>query len=111
MSADDIEALPPPYQESIRQLHRTVEAAIATIEALRAENEQLSERIEALERRPDVPDDATVLTFDDPPEALREQIQDFLTIIDQYLGTGDGHAEEPWSPHMLSPSSPHTDAS
>lgn len=88
----DLRALPSEYREAVAQLQDTIEQAVETIAVLRAENERLSERVDVLEKRPDVPDDATVVTLDDSPDALREQIRRFIAIIDDYLNTGDGAA-------------------
>ena len=92
LTEEDLQALPSEYRDTIERLQDTIEHAVETIASLRAENARLSERVRVLEQRPDVPDDATVVALDDSPDALREQIRGFITLIDEYLNAGDGAA-------------------
>jgi FtsZ-binding cell division protein ZapB len=79
--------IPEAHRDVVERLYRTVQAAVATIDELRAENERLRERIEELEAEPEYPDDETILALDDNPEAVREQITQFINTIDTYLNT------------------------
>jgi len=77
--------VPDAHRDVLRRLTRRVEAAVETIERLRAENERLRRRVEELEAGPDLPEDETLLTLDDDPEALRDRITQFIDAIDAYL--------------------------
>ena len=77
--------IPEAHRDVVERLYRTVQAAVATIDELRAENERLRERIDELEAEPDVPDDETILALDDNPEEVRERITQFINTIDTYL--------------------------
>ena len=91
-SAVDLSHLPEEHRDVVRRLHRQVKRATATIDELQAENERLRRRVEELEAQPAVPEDETVLTFDDDPEALRTRITQFIDAIDTYL---DSRPSEP----------------
>ena len=80
-----LSALPADHRYVVERLTRRVERAAETIRRLRAENERLRRRVEELEAGPDVPEDETLLTIDDDPEALRERITQFIDAIDDYL--------------------------
>jgi FtsZ-binding cell division protein ZapB len=77
--------VPDAHRDVLRRLTRRVEEAVETIERLRAENERLRRRVEELEAGPDLPDDETILTLEDDPEALRDRITRFIDAIDAYL--------------------------
>lgn len=83
--ASDLADLPEVYRDALRRLRDRITEAADTIAQLRAENEQLRERIQELEKRPVLPDDKAVLTLDDDPEALRSRVTDFIDAIDAYL--------------------------
>lgn len=83
----DLSHLPAEHRPVLRRLHRRVEQTTETIDRLRTENEQLRQRVEELEAEPRVPKDKAVLTLDDDPEELREQITHFIGAIDTYLET------------------------
>ena len=70
---------------SLERLRDRVQEAADELERLREENAALRERIEALETRPPVDPDATMLTFDEDPEALRRKVESFIDAIDAYL--------------------------
>jgi hypothetical protein len=107
---DALDALPPEQRDTVERLRRMVEAAVHTIGALRDENQRLEAKVRQLEKRPAVPDDATVVTLDDSPEALRKQIKGFIALIDQYLDAGDGTAEGAPSPLSLAQPSSQDEA-
>jgi len=90
--AKDLSHLPAEHREIVRRLHRRVEQAVETIEALRAENERLRQRVEELEAKPSFPEAETVLTLDDDPEEVRERISYFLDTIDTYLEAAEPNA-------------------
>lgn len=77
--------LPAEHRDAIRRLSRRVAQAVDTIEQLRAENERLRRRVEELEAGPDRPDDETVLSLEDDPDALRDRITQFIDAIDACL--------------------------
>ncbi|PSQ97752.1 MAG: hypothetical protein BRD55_01000 [Bacteroidetes bacterium SW_9_63_38] len=81
------ETVPDVHRDVVRRLHRKIQAAVSTIEALRTENERLRERVEELEAEPEFPDNETVFALDDDPEDVREQITQFINTIDTYLET------------------------
>jgi hypothetical protein len=81
----DLSALPEEHRGIVRRLHRRVTQAVRTIEELRAENERLRRRIEELEAGPTVPEDESLFTLDEPPDALRDRITAFIDAIDTYL--------------------------
>lgn len=83
----DLSHLPAEHRPVLRRLHRRVEQTTETIERLRTENRRLRQRVEELEAEPRVPDDKAVLTLDDDPQELREQIANFIGAIDTYLET------------------------
>lgn len=83
----DLSHLSAEHRPVLRRLHRRVEQTRETIERLRTENQRLRQRVEELEAEPRVPKDKAVLTLDDDPEELREQITDFIGAIDTYLET------------------------
>jgi len=90
--------VPEAHRRRLRRLARTIEQAVDTIERLRTENERLRRRVEELEAGPDLPDDETLLSLDDDPEALRDQITQFIDAIDAVLdrpvpGPSDDAAE------------------
>lgn len=76
------------HQDVVRRLRTKVDRAATLLEQLQAENERLRRRVEELEQQPSVPDDKAVLTLDDDPETLRDQISDFIEAIDTYLEDG-----------------------
>jgi HPt (histidine-containing phosphotransfer) domain-containing protein len=88
------DGLPDEHREVVRRLSQQVAAAVETIEELRAENERLRRRVEELEAGPEIPDDETLLTLDDDPDAVREQITEFIDTIDSFLATASD-ADEP----------------
>ncbi len=92
--AVDLSHLPAEHREAMQRLHRRVEEAAETIERLRAENRQLRERVDELEARPTFPEAETVLTLDDDPEELRDQITEFIDAIDTYLEAGPSDDED-----------------
>jgi len=77
--------VPDAHRDVLQRLRHRVEEAVETIERLRAENERLRRRVEELEAGPDRPDDETILTLEDDPEALRDRITRFIDAIDAYL--------------------------
>lgn len=77
--------LPAEHRDVVRRLFQQVQAAVDTIEDLRAENERLRRRIAELEAEPEYPDDETVLALDDHPAEVRERITQFINTIDTYL--------------------------
>jgi predicted nuclease with TOPRIM domain len=81
------DGLPDEHREVVRRLSQQVAAAVETIEELRAENERLRRRVEELEAGPEIPDDETLFTLDDDPDAVREQITEFIDTIDSFLAT------------------------
>lgn len=83
--APDLSHLPAEYRDAVGRLHRKVEQAAATIERLRAENDRLRRRVEALEEKPDVPEGETVFALDDDPETVKQRISRFIDAIDTYL--------------------------
>jgi FtsZ-binding cell division protein ZapB len=78
----------------VRRLFQQVQAAVDTIEDLRAENERLRRRIAELEAEPDYPDDETILALDDDPAEVRERITQFINTIDTYLDPDPAPASE-----------------
>jgi hypothetical protein len=90
--------LPPEHRDAVRRLSRRVAQAVDTIEQLRAENARLRRRVEELEAGPDLPDDETLLSLDDDPDALRDRITQFIDAIDACLERpvpGAADAEDP----------------
>jgi len=77
--------LPAEHRDVVRRLFQQVQAAVDTIEDLRAENERLRRRVAELEAEPEYPDDETVLALDDNPAEVRERITQFINTIDTYL--------------------------
>lgn len=71
--------------QSLERLRDRVRLAARELERLRQENRTLRERIDQLERRPTFDPEATVLAFDEDPEALRAKIERFVEAIDAYL--------------------------
>ena len=90
--ADDLSHLPAEHRAVIRRLRRRVEQAVETIEALRAENERLRQRVEELEAKPAFPEAETVLTLDDDPEEVKDRISHFIDTIDTYLEAAEPDA-------------------
>jgi predicted RNase H-like nuclease (RuvC/YqgF family) len=90
-----LDHLPAAHRETVRRLQRRVEQAVATIERLRSENRRLRDRVEELESQPAFPEDETVFTLDDDPEAVKERINRFIDAIDTYLDASpdDGAAD------------------
>lgn len=80
-----LDHLPAEHRDVVRRLFQQVQAAVDTIEDLRAENERLRRRIAELEAEPEYPDDETVLALDDNPAEVRERITQFINTIDTYL--------------------------
>jgi len=85
LDEEALSRLPAGQQEAIKHLHTQVARAVTAINALKAENERLRERVEQLEQRPAVADDETFLTLPADPEALRDTLDDFIRSIDAYL--------------------------
>lgn len=71
--------------QSLERLRDRVQAAAEELHRLRAENEQLAARIEALESRPHLDVEGTVLAFDEDPDAIRRKVEGFIDAIDRYL--------------------------
>lgn len=109
-TAPDLSNLPDEHRDTVRQLHRRVDQAAATIERLRSENERLRSenkqlrsenehlrrRVEALEEQPTFPDAETILTLDEDSEAVRRRIVRFIDAIDAYLEAAESasHPDE-----------------
>lgn len=70
---------------SLERLRHHVEEAAHELERLREENKRLHERLQEAESRPVVDADEAVVTFDDDPEVLRQKVNSFIEVIDQYL--------------------------
>lgn len=92
--APDVSHVPAEHRPAVRRLHRRVEQAAEAIQQLRAENERLRRRVEELEAQPSFSEDETVLTVEDDPEEVRDQITRFIDTIDAYL---DAAAPDPES--------------
>ncbi len=71
--------------QSLERLRDRIKTAAHELERLHKENAALAERIRALEARPAVDLDGTVLAFDEDPDALREKVAGFIEAIDTYL--------------------------
>jgi FtsZ-binding cell division protein ZapB len=102
--------VPDAHRDVLRRLTRRVEEAVETIEGLRAENERLRRRVEELEAGPDLPEDETLLTLDDDPDALRDRITQFIDAIDAYLDRPGPDSSAPEDPTDAEPSSDAEDS-
>lgn len=94
LSDDDLAALPDAYCAQIEHLHARVEQAARIIKMLQRENARLQNRVEELARRPEVPEGHTLLTVEEPPDALRSRLEQYLDAIDRYL---DSDAPAAWN--------------
>lgn len=81
---------------AMERLRKRVEAAVAEIERLRAENAALAKRVEELAAH-DGGEAATGLTLEGDPDALREQVEGFITAIDRMLAVPSASDDEPAS--------------
>ncbi len=70
---------------SLERLRERIEEAVHALEHLRRENEALAARIRELETRPEVPEGAAVVAFEEDAEALKEKLAGFIAAVDQYL--------------------------
>ena len=71
--------------QAVARLRERVEAAVRELERLRQENAALAERIRQLEANPAADFEGTLLTFDEDPDAVREQVERFIATLDRYL--------------------------
>ena len=69
----------------MERLRTQVRNAADEIERLRAENERLKQRVDALEARPAVSHDEAFVTLEDDPKTAQRQLQTFIDAIDAYL--------------------------
>ncbi len=82
----DLPALAPlKGNESLRRLRTRILKTAEELERLRHENAALLERIRELEDRPTLDLERTVVTLDEDPEDVREKVNEFIQIIDEYL--------------------------
>lgn len=79
--------------KSLERLRERVQEAVDELTRLREENAALHEHIEALEARPAVDPELTLLTLDEDPAVLRRKIEGFIATIDAYLAEEDNEAE------------------
>ncbi len=89
-ASDDVAS---PSSEALRRLRERVNEAVQTIEQLRAENRHLRERVHTLAQRPAIGDDEAFIRLDDDPDALRNQIEHFIDLIDAYLDPSSNASE------------------
>jgi len=81
-----LHALPESLRTPVQTLIAQVEAATHQIQALRAENERLRDRIETLEEQRNVPPSALVLSLDaDDPDTLDDELSAHIETIDALL--------------------------
>jgi septal ring factor EnvC (AmiA/AmiB activator) len=84
----------PSLRPELKRLRTQVRRATEEIARLDAENRALRQRVHALEQRPQVSEGEAFVTLDDP-EALRTQIEGFISAIDAYLGDQSPSSDEP----------------
>jgi cell division protein FtsB len=77
----------------MERLRNRVEAAVAEIERLRAENTELAERIEELSAHDVVGGTTPGLKLEGDPDALREQVEGFIEAIDRMLAVPSSDEE------------------
>jgi hypothetical protein len=82
---------------ALERLRKRVEAAVAEIERLRAENAALAERVEALGAHGVVGESVPGLALGGDPDALREQVEGFIEAIDRMLAVPSASDDEPAS--------------
>ena len=71
--------------ESLRRLRNRVTKAAAELERLRHENAALQARVLELEELAGKDTDGTVVAIDEDPERVREKVNEYIEIIDEYL--------------------------
>ena len=71
--------------DSLRRLQSRVRKAAAELERLRRENAALQARVHELEEQADPDAESTVIAVDADPEDVREKVNEFIEIIDDYL--------------------------
>ena len=79
---------------AMEQLRKRVEAAVAEIERLRAENAALAERVETLAAHDIVGETTPRLALEGDPDALREQVEGFIEAIDRMLAVSSATDDE-----------------
>ena len=77
----------------MERLRNRVEAAVAEIERLRAENVALAARVDKLAAHEVVGETTPGLTVEGDPDALREQVEGFIEAIDQMLAVSSSDEE------------------
>lgn len=65
-------------------LRKRVRYLMQETKRLREENSSMADRLEELEER--VSHQGTLLMLEEDPDALREQINDYIQLIDEQLG-------------------------
>ncbi len=71
--------------DSLRRLRDRVSKAAEELERLRQENDALQARVHELEEEAGRDTDSTVVAIDEDPEDVREKVNEFIEIIDEYL--------------------------
>jgi len=83
----------PSSRPELERLRTQVRRAAEEIARLDAENRALRQRVHELEQRPQVSEGEAFVTLDDP-QALRTQIEGFISTIDAYLGDQEPSSDE-----------------
>jgi hypothetical protein len=73
----------------MQRLRAQIERAVAVIEQLREQNQQLREALREERAQPRAPEGETLVAFDEDPEAVRDQVRAFIETIDAVLDAGD----------------------
>lgn len=71
--------------DSLHRLRNRVKGAAAELERLRQENADLQARVHELEEQAEPNADGTVVAIGEDPEDVRERVNEFIEIIDDYL--------------------------
>lgn len=72
----------------LQELRTRVRCLADEVEQLRSQNAAMRKRLEELEKR--VGHEGSLLMLDADPENLKQQIDSYIQVIDQYLGQGNG---------------------